>query len=425
MGEEQDPARGYARQVLGAALNSQKGRDALARLAAVDFPWGPESLAAEAIRAMDAAGNPVDPITVAAELRERGTIARVGGPAWLFGLSSGLVTSENADYYAALLRSQTRLRLARDEAARSLRLLQGLDAGEDPPEVAWELRDEAEGKIPPPLDDDEQDSSLEAFMASEESAERWIVPGLIARGERIVVTGGEGLGKGVLLRQIASGVASGWHPFGAGKFQPARVLYVDLENPRPAIRATFWQCHRALVWDYSNVQLQYQPAGVDLLGAGLGWLHQIVGDYAPDLLVIGPAYKMLGDEDESKGPVISKLLRRLDQVRTRHDVAVLVEQHSPHEQPGQQRTVRPIGSTMWRRWCDVGVGIRPHDMSQEDQADQFLASEAERAEWVDVLRWKPPRGQRDWPRQLRYGGRTQLPWIPAGNYSPKRMEAVA
>ncbi len=421
-----DPARDYARQVLGAALSSQRGRDALTRLSAADFPWQRELLIAEAIRAMDAAAREVDPVTVSAELRERGTLARCGGSAGINALWSGLIVAENADYYAALLRGETRLRLARDEAQRAYSALAGhLDAREHSPEMVWEQRDAAESKIPAPLDDAEVDRSLAAFMASEDSAEQWIMPGLIARGERVVITGGEGLGKGVLLRQLAASVASGWHPFGFGKAEPARVLYVDLENPRPAIRQTFWQCHRALVWDYSGIELRYEPDGVDLLGAGLGWLHQVTGDYAPDLLVIGPAYKAIGDGDERDGAVVSRLLRRLDQVRRRHDVAVGVEQHSPHEQAGQQRTVRPVGSSMWRRWCDIGIGLRPHDMSQEDKADQFIASEAERAEWVDVVRWKPPRGPRDWPKQLRYGRPDQLPWIPEGHYQPRRIEVAA
>ena len=425
-----DPARDYARQVLGAALYTQHGRDALARLAADDFPWQRELLVAEAIRGMDAEGKPVDPTTVAAELRERGTLPRIGGTMAVNDLAAGLVTAANADYYAALLRGETRLRMARDEAERAYHALSGrLDAREHSPEMVWEQRDAAESKIPAPLDDAEIDRSLAAFMASEDSAEQWIVPGLIARGERIVVTGSEGLGKGVLLRQLAASVASGWHPFGAGRFAPARVLYVDLENPRPAIRQTFWQCHRALDWDYSGIELRYEPDGMDLLGAGLGWLHQVVGDYAPDLLVIGPAYKAIGDGDERDGVTVSRLLRRLDQVRRRHDVAILVEQHSPHEAAGQQRTVRPVGSSMWRRWCDIGIGLRPHDMSREDKADQEIAETKERAEWVDVQRWKPPRGPRDWPNQLRYGktahGRMELPWVPTGHYNPRRIEAAA
>lgn len=417
MTDDDGLARGYARQVLGAALVSRDGLDALQRLTADDFPWSVERLLSETIRSMYLAGDPVDAVTVAAELRERGTLARVGGAVSVHGLVRDLVTAANVSWHAGLLRAETRRRMASEVAERSHRQLLGLDAdaGESP-EVVWDLRSAAEALIPPPLDDDGIDRSLAAFMDSEESETKWIIPGLLARGERVVVTGGEGLGKGVLLRQMAASVASGWHPFGGGPFAPARVLYVDLENPRPAIKETFYQCHRALGWDYSRVEMRYEPDGVDLLGAGTAWLHQVVGDYAPDLLVIGPAYKTLGDADEREGVVISRLLRRLDQVRRRHDVALLIEQHTPHEAQGQQRTVRPVGSSMWRRWADIGVGIRPHDLSAEDEAERAAASVAERATWMDVIRWKPPRGQRDWPRQIRYGERNQLPWVPAGHY---------
>lgn len=416
-----DKATDYARQVLGAALVSQAGRDALARLTADDMPWEAARMIAEAIRSMDASGMPVDPVTVGAEMDSRGTLARVGGRVALHELESQLVTAENVDYYAALLRGETRLRMAREAAEHAQRMLAHEEAVT--PETAWEVRADMESKIPGPFDDQVKDYSLAAFMRSEESEERWLVPGLIARGERVVITGGEGLGKGVLLRQLAASAASGWHPFGAGKYPPVRVQYVDLENPRPAIKQTFFDCGRALNWDYNSVQMRYEPDGVDLLGAGTAWLHQVVGDYAPDLLVIGPAYKAIGDADERDGVIISRLLRRLDQIRRRHDVAIVIEQHSPHEVQGQQRTVRPVGSSMWRRWCDVGIGLRPHDMSQEDKSDQYIAQQWERSEWVDVIRWKPSRGPRDWPRQLRYGERNQLPWIPAGTCSAKGIAA--
>lgn len=422
--DDDTKARDYARQVLGAALVSQAGRDALSRLTAADMPWEAARLIAETIRSMDASGDPVDRVTVAAEMDARGTLRRAGGSVAIHTLAADLVTATNADYYAALLRGETRLRMAREAADRTYRQLLGIDDGAgESPEAVWEARDAAEAAIPPPLDQAEVDRSLAAFMRSEDSEERWLIPGLIARGERVVITGGEGLGKGVLMRQIAASAASGWHPFAAGKFAPVRVQYLDLENPRPAIKQTFWTCGRALNWDYGNIEMRYEPDGVDLLGSGTAWLHQIVGDFAPDMLVVSPAYKALGDADERDGVVISRLLRRLDQVRRRHDVALLIEQHSPHEAPGQQRTVRPVGSSMWRRWCDVGIGIRPHDMSGEDQADQHIASQWERSEWVDVIRWKPSRGPRDWPRQLRYGDRNQLPWIAAGTYNARGIAA--
>ena len=418
-----DKANQYARQILAAAIETRHGRDALARLTADDMPSQAAKLTAEAIRSMDASGEPVDIVTLAAEMDRRGTLQRIGGSVALHELRAELVTATNVDYYAALLRSETRLRMARDAAEVVTRAFASGEA--ESPEQVWEIRDAAEGKIPPPFDDQQIDRSLAAFMRSEDSDTRWIIPGLVARGERIVITGGEGLGKGVLLRQLAASAASGWHPFGAVRFEPVRVLYVDLENPRPAIKETFWTCGRALNWDYSLVEMRYEPDGIDLLGSGTAWLHQVVGDFAPDMVVIGPAYKAIGDGDEKDGVTISRLLRRLDQVRRRHDVALLIEQHSPHEAQGQQRTVRPIGSSLWRRWCDIGIGIKPHDMAKEDKSDQEIAATEDRPSWMDIARWKPSRGPRDWPRQIRYGGRNQLPWIPAGTYYTRTLNRVS
>nr|DAN96755.1 MAG TPA: replisome organizer [Caudoviricetes sp.] len=37
-----------------------------------------------------------------------------------------------------------------------------------------------------------------------------------------------------------------------------------------------------------------------------------------------------------------------------------LEHHSPHAAPGMtQRSVRPIGSSLWLRWPEFGMGIRP------------------------------------------------------------------
>lgn len=409
----------FATQVLAAALVSKRGRDALARLTDDDMPTSAMGLIAETIRSMDASGMPVDTITVAAAMDDRGTLRRVGGSVRLHEIEASLVTAENVDYHAALLRGETRMRMAMQAVERSRTLFASGEA--TTPEQIWEQRDEAEAKIPAAFDEEVRDYSLRAFMESVDSDVQWLIPGLIARGERVVLTGGEGLGKGVLLRQIAAAAAGGWHPFGAARYRPVRTQFVDLENPRPAIKETFWTCGRALNWDYSGIEMRYEPDGIDLLGSGLAWMHQVVGDYAPDLLFIAPAYKSIGDGDERDGVTISRLLRRIDQVRRRHNVAVVIEQHSPHEQPGQQRTVRPVGSSMWRRWCDIGIGLRPHDMSHEQDSDKEIAATEERPSWVDVVRWKPPRGPRDWPRQLRHGNRNQLPWVTAGPYETRTL----
>lgn len=158
----EDKSREYARQVLGAALVSKEGRDVLTRLAHIDFapPEGstPESLIAEVIRSMDAAGQAVDQVTVAAEMDVRGTLRRIGGSVTLHKIVSELVTAANVDYHAALLRNETRRRMAIAAARQSV---MDLERGEvSSPDVVWERRQQLESEIPAPLDATEKDYSL-------------------------------------------------------------------------------------------------------------------------------------------------------------------------------------------------------------------------------------------------------------------------
>ncbi|MCL5460050.1 AAA family ATPase, partial [Loigolactobacillus coryniformis] len=59
----------------------------------------------------------------------------------------------------------------------------------------------------------------------------WLVPGFLERGDRLIVTAGEGGGKSTWLRQTALQVACGVHPWDPNVIVPARnVAIIDLEN---------------------------------------------------------------------------------------------------------------------------------------------------------------------------------------------------
>jgi hypothetical protein len=49
--------------------------------------------------------------------------------------------------------------------------------------------------------------------AGDDDPEDWVIPGLLAREDRLILTGAEGLGKMMLLRQIAVCAAAGLDPF--------------------------------------------------------------------------------------------------------------------------------------------------------------------------------------------------------------------
>ncbi|MER6441274.1 replicative DNA helicase [Streptomyces sp. NPDC001185] len=69
-----------------------------------------------------AAGEPADPITVAAELTRRGEIAKIGGAPYLHTLVQAVPTAANAEHYAALVQEQAVLRRLTEAGTRIAQL---------------------------------------------------------------------------------------------------------------------------------------------------------------------------------------------------------------------------------------------------------------------------------------------------------------
>ena len=93
--------------VLGGMLLS---KDAIADVVEIlrerDFYRPAHELIYDAILDLYGRGEPVDAITVAAELTKRGDIARAGGAPYLHTLISGVPTAANAGYYAKIVRER-------------------------------------------------------------------------------------------------------------------------------------------------------------------------------------------------------------------------------------------------------------------------------------------------------------------------------
>jgi replicative DNA helicase len=97
--------------VLGGALLS---KDAIADIVEVirerDFYRPAHELIYSAIIELYGRGEPVDPVTVSAELNKRGELARVGGAPYLHTLISSVPTAANAGYYARIVRDHAIMR---------------------------------------------------------------------------------------------------------------------------------------------------------------------------------------------------------------------------------------------------------------------------------------------------------------------------
>lgn len=241
----------------------------------------------------------------------------------------------------------------------------------------------------------------------------WVIPGLLTRNDRLVLTGAEGAGKAILIRQMGMCAAAGVDPFTLVRIPPRRVLLIDFENPERVVKETLRRLRGVLrargvsTGDGTDRRMWVRlfPEGVDLASSeDYQNLEYLIGLSNPDLLLIGPAYKMyVGGSNASDEDLARTVVSKLDRLRTKYGFALVLEHHSPHGTSGE-RTVRPFGSSLWLRWPEFGFGIRPEGDSEIFERRML------------VKHWRGARDERRWPERLHGGGEGELMWV-----DPDRM----
>jgi hypothetical protein len=396
-----------------------------------DFVKPAHWLVASAAARLHRQGVDVNVLTVADELQQAGSLRQVGGIVQLTNLLSDAPPGHVAAPYARMVRRYAQLRWMRDVGAR-LAALSGEQSYDDVEEVQAVAERDLRA-MPPDLADEDPEGALEAHTARfmryrPPSPRKWLIPGGIARMDRVMVTGYEGLAKSVYLRQIAACVAAGLNPWNGDRVSDGwTVLQVDCENNQDqtddGIRFVGARIEQRMFdrdWD-RRWRIYCRPEGINLRGRDLPWLNRLADVVKPDLIVIGPFYKLMKGDRNSDIDVM-EVLEGLDDLRARHDAALLIEAHSPLPPGGQSdRPPRPYGNSVQLGWPEIGFGLRP------DQRESVRLASGEdfmRLQRVTHLECKDFRGRRvnrDWPRFIRYGSleRKELPWVPTSEgWSP-------
>jgi len=244
---------------------------------------------------------------------------------------------------------------------------------------------------------------LHEFLSEVDPPTTWVVPGLLERGDRLIWTGTEGLGKSLTVRQIAVAAAAGIHPFRSESIPRQKVLYIDCENSERQGRKHFRGLERVARLKNHRVPdggmfVIHRPTGIDLSRPDdTAWLMERVVAHKPDLLVCGPFYRLhAADSEEEKGA--RRVVAALDAARVHADCALIVEHHAPHASNGV-RTLRPFGSSLLMRWPEMGMGIRP-------ATDDYPCKN------VVVQPWRGNRDERHWPRALKWSeDPNDWPWL--------------
>ena len=162
-------------------------------LAVEDFWHPPLRTVVDACLHLARAGKPTDPISVRAELLRRGERGDVADGAWLATLMRDGCMTAQLSWHARNLRELAVRRDVMFQARQALQ--QAANPTSDPYEVAAGLHvaagvlaDSGDPARPSPTID------AEDFLAKADSYD-WLVPGLLERGDRFLITGGEGSGK--------------------------------------------------------------------------------------------------------------------------------------------------------------------------------------------------------------------------------------
>lgn len=352
------------------------------------------------VAGMVSAGVPVNLVTVGDEVGKRQR-ELIKYPQWSDVVSwVDHAAPATVTYYAEIVRRES-LRRMTDRIL--VRVHQALAGGDDPSQALSGAITDLRG-VQAGSGGFDASARLLADVLAEEDSTDWVIPGLLERRDRVMITGGEGAGKTMLVRQIAICASAGLNPFTFRPIEPLSVLVVDTENSerqwrrnsRPiAVQAKL----RGSRDPAQHLHLSCRPRMDITKDKDLGALHQMLDEYEPDLLVIGPLYRLIAraiTNDDDAAPLVTAL----DSLRDRGP-ALVIEAHAGHGKTGGgERDLRPRGSSALLGWPEFGFGLTL--TGKVDQSGRPCEGK--------LVRWRGDREERGWPDALERGG--AFPWTP-------------
>ena len=399
MGEPMNPDFNAEHYVIGACLLSKDAvRFAEDIISHADFYRPQLGDAFTVMSEMRNSGEPIEPYTVAVRAKERGTLGL--DTMDLFRFMESTPSAHTVEFYAKQVREEAVKRALRAAAQKLMQ--QSSSDGMPPAKVLSDALEDLRSIRDNTPNQGITSKKLGEVLAVEEDHD-WIVPGLFERGDRMIITGFEGFGKSTWIRQMAIQFAAGINPITMDHIEPVRVQVVDVENTegqwRREVRGMNQVAKKYGVANPDNLDLAC-TGRIDLTkDAALGSVHRLLDENRPDILFIGPIYKMVPNginNDDDAAPLITAL----DSLRDR-GVVLVMEGHSPKGNGQNARDLSPRGSAALMGWPEFGFGLGP---------------EADGSNAASIQRWRGDRNRgTDWPKRLERGG--PFPWT-ADNVHP-------
>lgn len=422
------------RYALAAMIQAPHGIDMVADLLVPEHFHRPaHQIIYRAMIMMHSAGEPIDPITLRDWITKDGEVRSLGGLAnasmYLAELYGLPVVAASATYYAHIVHELGVRRAILELSVRMQQAAYDRELSEDQLFERYEDFGDDLGKIDR-LSDSLSYVDAARFCGDETARQRPVIPGLLDHEDRVVVVGGEGRGKSVLGAQMGFAAAAGCHPFEPEvKIPPQRVLIGDFENPSALLQRR-WRWLAGIAegypgWNPSNLMLLHRPGGIDITNPRERHaLTEAVRKSQPDLLILGPVYKMiLGTSDDERSQIRAhgRLTAFIDRLRERYGCAVWLEHHAPIGPGDRRREMRPEGSAVWLRWPEFGISLykasKAHGGDTALEVSQFRGHREEGRRWPLWL----TRSSVGWPWEANYD-RRETPPPPPSYYDPGENE---
>jgi AAA domain len=230
----------------------------------------------------------------------------------------------------------------------------------------------------------------------------WLVPNLIPASDRILITADEGAGKSTLLRQLALAYALGVDPFEpANTIEPGKALLIDCEVSSQQLSKALRQMHsfgsrHTHSGKPDNLLVESRQGGVDLCDpADQAWLLRLVRQHQPKIIALGPLYRMATGDINDESTV--RCWQRLMEPLLEQGISIVMEHHAPNAHDGGgNRMLRPIGSSVIRRWFAQGIALRSEPCAGHDRLFCRLCPRRGKIEL-----WRGSRDETWWPDKLR------------------------
>lgn len=384
------------RAVLAACMNDQHSRDEARKVITREDLYQPAHQRIwDAIGTLERTGKAVAPVTVLAALGDPAQLPVRAAVDLMPDLLGMFVPAVAVASHAEIVRAwaiRRRLNQAAIQVAQ-----RALSANINPTSYAAEVATKFAAIRDSGLPDTTTARTLGEILAEPDDEPDWLIPHLLERRDRLMLTGVEGGGKSHLLRQIAICAAAGLDPFDARRIKPIKATIIDAENTEKQIKR---RARGIADWCAAQGQPPFERVVIDCKNRmditgdrSLAEIHQLLDATQPDIVVIGPLYRLipraLQSDDEA-----TPLLAALDTIRDR-GIALLIEAHAGHATgEGGRRQMRPRGSSALLGWPEFGYGLVPESQGV-----------------ANLMPWRGDRDQRAWPDTVKRDYRSPR-WVP-------------